>query len=404
MSQDSCFNTLRDEMHEELTGSILPYWLNNVRDEKQGGFIGRIDGSGNKDFDAAKSSILNTRLLWTFSAAFRVLQNPEYLAAANEMYEFIERHFWDQEYGGIYWSLHADGTVKDSRKHAYSQSFAIYAYAEYYRASGNIRALTRAIDIFDLLEQYSFSAASIAWYEAMARNWEQLTDQRLSDKDIDADRSTNTHIHLLESFTTLHRVTDDLIVRERISELLDLLSEKIYESGKGRFHAFFDKLWQPVSDIYSYGHDIETVWLMIDAAKTIKDQKHVERVTSILRDVADSIETEGIDKIHGGLFLNGRNGTPLDTDKHWWPQAEAIVGFLYAWNELGDDKYLHNACKLWRFVKSKIIDSDGEWYFRVDRKGNPYREEDRVGFWKCPYHNTRACLELIDMYSMRKSN
>ena len=390
-------HVLRNEMHQELTYSILPYWMNRVADHDRGGYHGRIDGSNEIDLNGSRSAILNTRILWTFSSSYRILQKPDFFPHIQRAMDYLENHFLDQKNGGIYWSLDADGNPLDSRKHTYAQSFAIYAYAETYRATGSLKARDRALELFDLLEKHAFLADQGAYYEAFDAAWNKLPDVRLSEQDLDAHRSTNTHLHLMEAFTTLYKASPNDLIRRRLIGLVELFMGPIFNMDTNHFYAFFDSQWNPATDVYSFGHDIETVWLMMDAIHAIGDAGLSDKVKKQLITVADLTLSEGIDSEFGGLFNTGLNGKILDDDKHWWPQAEAIIGFYYAYEISDDERYLDSAVSLWKFIQNKIIDHEhGEWYFRVDRAGNPYHE-DKVGFWKCPYHSARACLEIYEL-------
>ena len=385
-------------MLHELTSSILPYWTNRVADHDRGGYHGRIDGSNDIDFDGSRSAILNTRILWTFSSSYRILQKPDFFPHIQRAIDYLENHFVDHKNGGVYWSLDANGIPLDTRKHTYAQSFAIYAYAETFRATGSLKARDRALELFDLLEIHAYLPEQHAYYEAFDAEWNRLPDVRLSEQDLDAQRSTNTHLHLMEAFTTLYKASPNDLIRRRLIELVELFIGPIFNKETNHFYAFFDASWNPVTNVYSFGHDIETVWLMMDAIQAIGDIDLTEKVKKQLLNVAEITVNEGIDSDFGGLYNTGLDGKILDDDKHWWPQAEAIIGFFHAFELSDDERFLDTAVTLWKFIQDKIIDHEnGEWYFRVDRTGSPYQTEDKVGFWKCPYHSARACLEIYEL-------
>lgn len=389
--------SMEQELRSELEDRILPYWSTKTLDETHGGFIGRIDGENRVIPGAQKSAILNARILWTYSAAFRVLNRPELKDIADRAQRYVIDHFWDAKHGGLYWMLDHRGEVFSSKKHAYAQAFGIYGFSEHYRATGNPESLTKAIEIFHLLETHSFSEATQGYYEAFDMEWKPLEDVRLGSSDAYEKRSTNTHLHLLEAYTNLYRVWPDEKLRTQLTLLLELFLGPIYDSKNHHFIAFFGEDWSPRSDVYSYGHDIETTWLMHDAAETIADPELLFRTRHVVRDVSAFVLREGLDTEFGGLYNFGKNGVVFDTDKHWWVQAEAIIGFMNMYQISGESEYLSVANDIWDYTREYILDHEhGEWFFRVTRNGQPYAHEDKIGPWKCPYHTVRACLEVIE--------
>ncbi|TVQ11429.1 MAG: N-acyl-D-glucosamine 2-epimerase [Balneolaceae bacterium] len=384
---------LSQRMGHELDKRILPFWSEKAVDEDHGGFIGRITNDGHRVPEAPRSAVLNTRILWTFSSSYRAKETPRLLELAHRAYEYIVAHFLDKKHGGIYWMVNFDGSVADPKKHTYATAFAIYAISEYYRATGLQKAMDEAVALYQLLDQYGYDPATGAYYEAFERSWTKTDDVRLSDSDQPERFSMNTQLHLLEAFTNLLRIYPDATLRKRLLGLMYLFTDKIYNHDNHHFHSFFDDEWNPVPLPYSYGHGIETVWLMADAARLLGDDALNARIGEITRDVAANVITEGYDPVQGGIYNSGYNGTVKDSDKHWWAQAEAIVGFLEAYSITGDPAYISKAFQTWEFIQNRLINKDvGEWYFRVDSGGKPCTGEDILGPWKCPYHSARACL------------
>jgi mannobiose 2-epimerase len=389
--------SMEQELRSELEDRILPYWSTKTLDETHGGFIGRIDGENRVIPSAQKSAILNTRILWTYSAAYRVLNRPELKDMADRAQRYVIDHFWDAKHGGVYWMLDHRGEVFSSKKHAYAQAFGMYGFSEHYRATGNPESLTKAIEIFHLLETHSFSEATQGYYEAFDMKWKPLEDVRLGSSDAYEKRSTNTHLHLLEAYTNLYRVWPDEKLRTQLTFLLELFLGPIYDAKNHHFIAFFGEDWSPRSEVYSYGHDIETTWLMHDAAEALADPELLFRTRQVVRDVSAFVLREGLDTEFGGLYNFGKDGGVFDTDKHWWVQAEAIIGFMNMYQISGESEYLSVANDIWDYTREHILDHEhGEWFFRVTRNGQPYAHEDKIGPWKCPYHTVRACLEVIE--------
>lgn len=384
--------TYREEMSRELQ-SILQYWMLNTPDEKQGGFIGRIDDNDRPHPDAPKGLVLNSRILWTFSAAWRCTDQWIYRPVATRAYEYLTAHFLDTLFGGAFWSLDATGQPLDTRKQIYGQAFTLYGLSEYYHATGDQAVLDKAIECYRVIERNSFDPIHKGYFEAFTRYWQPLEDQRLSEKDANEQKTMNTHLHILEAYTTLCRVWPDAGLRQRIGLLLDTFATHIINPSTGHLGLFFTRDWQPRSELISYGHDIEAAWLLHEAALVIEDQKWIDHTARLCLKIADAT-LEGLDK-DGGLWYEKEDAL-LIREKHWWPQAEAMVGFLRAWTISGEQRWWDNSTRVWNFVKQYIRQPDGkEWYWGITADHTPMPGQDKTGFWKCPYHNSRACLEII---------
>ena len=408
---------LRDRLEIELREEILPFWMKAVPDSEYGGFVGLIDSCRKVHSTASKGAILNARILWTFSAAYRIYGDDAYLKMAQRAYDYFVGHFLDREHGGIYWSVTHDGMPDDTKKHTYTQSFAIYALSEYNRATGEKEALDMAVDLFDLLQKVARDEENGGYLEAFSRDWTPLTDVRLSEGDALVEKSFNTHLHVLESFTNLLRVWPDSELVHELAALIDLHLEHIYDEKTGHFHPFFNAKWEVQESPYSFGHDIEAAWLLLDAARVLKGQALfllngsgsngsdssrnsdtlIDRLETLLIHVTEVTREEGVDPHSKGIQYLGQKGQVVDSDKHWWVQAEAMVGFLYASQLSGDASFGETASEIMDFVlKDLKIPEVGEWYFRVDENGKPYLEEHIVSQWKCPYHNSRAAFEYVE--------
>ncbi len=397
-------HNLCDELRTEVVEHILPFWMHNVVDKKNGGFHGQILNNNTIVEDAPRSIILYSRILWTFSASYRILHKNRYRDIAEQAYNYIMNHFWDQVYGGVYWMVDNKGKVIEQKKHVYAQAFTIYGLSEFNRATSNTTALNRAMDLYHLLKKYSYQSDGTGYHEAFTRQWTPLNDVRLSDKDDAQQRSMNTHLHLFEAFANLYRAHQNDDLKNDLTALVQLFFGPIYNIENNHFYTFFDEKWNPTTDIYSYGHDIEAAWLLLDASRVLNKNEIIEKSQELILTLADVTLNEGVDQEVGGLFHTGCSGNAMDSDKHWWAQTEAIVGFVYAYKVSGNERYLEAADKIWEFVKKYMIDQRyGEWYFRVDRNGKPYMQEEKAGAWKCPYHNVRMGLELMEQVNLLKS-
>jgi cellobiose epimerase len=385
-------STYREELNREL-GSILRYWMRTMPDEQQGGFIGRIDGENNPHHDAPKGLVLNCRILWAFSAAWRQTGIWILRPVAARAYEYINTQFFDRDFGGLFWSLHPSGQPLNTRKQVYGQAFALYGISEYYRATGDPAALDQSITLYTLIEEHAADPEQQGYFEAFSRDWSPLEDLRLSEKDANEQKTTNTNLHVLEAYTNLYHAWPDAILRRRISHLLEVFGRHIIDPATGHLRLFFAADWQPRSKLISYGHDIEAAWLLYAAALAIEDGAWIQQTKALAIKMA-AAATEGLDK-DGGMWYEKEDGH-LISEKHWWPQAEAMVGFFYAWRISGDRQWLERSRAAWHFIKNYLRDPQGnEWYWGVQADHTPMPGRDKAGFWKCPYHNSRACLEII---------
>ena len=382
--------SLEAELHH-----ILSYWIQHDTDEQFGGFFGQIDHCNTVNPSAEKGAVLNSRILWTFSAAYRCTKHPDYLSSAYRAFDYFINHFIDKKYGGVYWSTTFAGQAANRKKQAYAQSFGIYALSEFYRATGTEAALQYAVDLFRLIETYSYDPVKTGYTDAFAENWQPMEDVRLSEKDANEKKTMNTHLHILEGYSNLYHAWPDDVLKTKIRGLLQNFFEHIIDPATNHLQLFFDEDWNCKSNIVSYGHDIEAAWLLQEAAETIADASMIERTKAIAIKTAAAAR-EGLDA-DGGLWYEYEPAqNRLVKEKHWWPQAEAIVGFFNAWQVSGDKNYLQASLNAWDFTKKYIVDNElGEWVWGVNADYSVMTVKDKVGIWKCPYHNGRACMEII---------
>lgn len=387
---------LKAETAAELTENILPFWMERVVDEENGGFYGRITGNNELVKEAEKGVVLNARILWTFAASYRVLKDPAYLKMALRAKEFLINRFYDSEYGGVYWSLDCNGNPLDTKKQIYAQGFAIYGLAEYYRATGDRDALEYAIRLFEAIEQYSFDSDFNGYGEAFTRDWKAIGDMRLSSKDKNERKTMNTHLHILEPYTCLYRVWKDERLQKQLANLIELFLNRILDEQTGHLNLFFDNEWVNKYHITSFGHDIEASWLLHEAALVLDDKLLLERTEPIVEFIAAAAE-EGMTADGGMNYEYLSDKKQMDTDRHWWVQAENVVGHFNLYQYFGDEVALEKAYRSWNFIKNNLCDPvNKEWYWSVTDKGDVNMHDDKAGFWKCPYHNGRMCLEIIE--------
>jgi len=387
---------LKQDVFDELTQNILPYWMTKMKDTEHGGFYGQVTGDNELMADAPKGGILNARILWTFSSAALHLKSDAYLEVAKYAKNYIFDHFFDHENGGTYWMLNADGTPADTKKQIYSQGFFIYAFVEYFRATGDESVLRKAKDLFLLIEKHSFDKELNGYFEAYSKDWKLLEDLRLSEKDANEKKTMNTHLHILEAYTNLYRVWKDPLLEQQLQNLIEIFVDKIINHKTWHLDLFFDENWTCKSNIFSYGHDIETSWLLDEAAQVLGNKKLYEQVKTVCVHLAEAA-AEGLNE-KGGL-MNEKNCeiNHLDSNCDWWPQAESIIGYYNAYQLTDKEEYLEDSIRGWAFTKENIVDREnGEWFWSVSAQGKKDTTNDKAGFWKCPYHNGRMCLEMME--------
>lgn len=392
-------NTLRKEVTEELEGNILPFWMNKMTDRERGGFYGRISGEDVLMPDEPKGAILNARILWTFSAAYRLLKKPEYLATATRAKRYLLDFFYDKQFGGIYWSVDCEGNPLDTKKQIYALGFAIYGLSEYARATGDEEALEYAIRLFEVIEKYSFDAEKNGYVEALTRDWQPIADMRLSDKDENEKKTMNTHLHILEPYANLYRVWKDGRLKTQLKNLIELFATKILDTQTYHLNLFFEDDWTNKYHLISYGHDIEASWLIHEAALVLGDETVLKQIEPVIVRIARAAD-EGLNADGSMTYERFSDKGETDRELHWWVQAENVVGHLNLYQHFGDEEALSTALRCWQFIKDKLIDREnGEWYWSRFADGSINRNDDKAGFWKCPYHNGRMCLEINERFA-----
>lgn len=377
------------EVKNELTQHIIPFWK-GLRDDKLGGYIGRVDFDLTRRPEAERGCILNSRILWFFSEAYMELRDPSLLDEADHAYEMLLR-MYDRENGGVYWSLNADGTVCDGTKHTYNQAFAIYALSAYHRASGKTEPLKLAEELFELVESRCFDGGG--YLEAFTVDWRPESNEKLSENGVEAGRTMNTLLHVMEGYTGLYEANRSEKVRERLYFIMETFENKVYNHEKRRQEVFFDLEYNTLIDLHSFGHDIETSWLADHTLEMLGDSELTARIRPLLLKMAEhTLEAAFTD--HG--FCNESENGKVDTTRIWWVQAEALLGFLNAWEKTGEERYAEAVRLQWQYIRDVLSDrrQGSEWFWSIREDDTPIKKPI-VEPWKCPYHNGRMCLEIM---------
>ncbi len=383
----------RNDLSEELQ-RILYYWTTYTVDLENGGFYGQLSNDNLVSAEAPKGAVLNARILWSFAAAHNL--DPRHnLELADRAYAYILDHFIDREYGGVYWTVDFKGQPLDTKKQVYAVAFMIYALSEYYIAKGDPKIIDHAISLYHELLKHSYDHTYGGFLEAFDRAWQDTADLRLSEKDANEKKTMNTHLHVLEAFTNLYRIWPDSGLKLQIELLLNDFQTHIVDATRARMILFFDEQWKPKSDTISYGHDIEASWLLLEAAEVINNSGLINEIKTLSLKMAEACKT-GLDQDGALWYEYDPYEQHVIKEKHWWVQAEAMVGFFNAWQLSGKAEYLSISYQVWQFIRHAILDlNEGEWFWGVNDDGSLMPGHDKAGLWKCPYHNSRACIELI---------
>ena len=418
---------MKAEMQDVLENNILRFWLEQMPDREQGGFYGRMDGHMQLHPEAEKGAILNARILWSFSAAYRVLREERYLAMASYAKDYFISHFIDEEFGGVYWSLDCNGQPLDTKKQFYAIGFAIYGLSEYARATGDREALDYALQLFDSIEEHAFDHQYNGYIEACTREWGEIADMRLSELDANYPKSQNTHLHIIEPYANLYRCLKEFRAQQScdyvpaigavlpigiavpqetidrvgaaLRNLISIFTDRILNPETHHLDLFFDMDWtRGAGHLESYGHDIECSWLLHEAALVLGDEQVLAKVEPIVREVAKASE-KGL-RPDGSMIHEANLDTGhVDDDLHWWVQAENVVGWMNLYQHFADEEALQRGVRGWEYIKQNLIDYEhGEWYWSRRADGSLNLDDDHAGFWKCPYHNSRMCLEIIERF------
>ncbi len=402
---------LASEAKAHLLGCIISFWR-NLRDDENGGYYGWMDYDLTVDKKAMKGCILNSRITWFFSNVYALYKkgllteadfmrygyySKDIKAEADHAYHFLRDHCIDREHGGIYWSLTYDGKPDDTTKHTYNQAFCIYALSSYYDISGDKEALALAEQLVDLIE--TRCTDEIGYLEAFTIDFKPESNEKLSENGVMAAKTMNTLLHVFEAYTELYRLAKNETAKKKLMWMMDTIADKIYNPTLHRQEVFFDREYNSIIDLHSYGHDIETAWLVDRGVEVLGDDSYKAKMEPITRDLTAQIYRVAFD---GHSLANECEKGVVNEHRIWWVQAETVIGFLNGYEKTPEHtEYLDAALAEWEFIKEHVVDkrAGSEWFWEVDKEGKPYPDRPIVEQWKCPYHNGRMCIEVIKRLS-----
>lgn len=381
-----------EEIKREAYDHILPFWYKMI-DLKHGGFYGEVDADLVVNKKGHKGGIATARLLWSFARAYRYQATKEIRRAMDHAYAYLIDVILDREHGGLFWMVDYKGEVIDDRKHVYAQAFGIYALSEYVLATGDQEALNNAIGLYHLIESKGFDFTNRGYLEEFTRDWCLKDNEMLSENGVTAYFTMNTYLHILEAYTNLYRVFPSSLLRDSLYRLIRTFKKKIFDEAQGMMKVFFDEKWQSLIDLNSFGHDIEATWLIDEALKVLEIEDH--KIQLINEKIASNILHRSIQT--DGSIINEREGNIMDFSRVWWGQAEAMVGFMNLYQSTKEDRFKVSAESMWSYIKTRLIDMrpGGEWHYGIESDGAVSRK-DVVEPWKTPYHNLRACIEMLE--------
>lgn len=386
---------MKADLIEEFCKSIedIYSWWNRLL-ETDGNIYPEIDNANNIVKETDFCIILATRLLWFFSSYAQYSNNTVSIKHANQAQEFLLKYFYDNENGGFIWSISSDKQFKSTKKQAYAQAFAVYALIEHYKLTKNKLSLEIAFATFEIIETHFKEKEFGGYIEALSKEFKIIEDIRLSDKDLNSAKSMNTHLHILEAYTSLYIIMPSEQTELALEDCLNIFLNLIYDEDSQHLKLFFANDWTPESDNISFGHEIETAWLLYEAALALKNDDYIKYAKEITIILGDNTLKHGVSSDGAVYYESDGNLEHIDKNGEWWGQFESIMGFYFTYKFTNDEKYLNIIYKIWEYTKKEYGQNGfGEftWYAKNSGKQNQYL----AGDWKCPYHNGRALLEII---------
>jgi mannobiose 2-epimerase len=402
--------TLRAEIERRLETELTGHWYPALVDRTRGGFHENAARDWSLRPDTGASVVYQARLTWTAAAyaQFNPSRRDEFLGYARHGLDFLSRSMHDDEQGGFYWRIGPDGRPPAevrAPKHLYGMSFVIYAASRLCEAGGDDQARRVAVETFQWLEDHAHDNTHGGYFESFARDGTVLQPEPSSPdaKDVLGNvygrKSMNAHIHMLEAVAELARVDRSELVRKRLKELLTLVRDRIAHEP-GALHLYFQPDWTPIPGHDSYGHDVETAYLLLEAAEVLGEPDD-PRTLAVARSLVDHPLAVGWDEEQGGFYDSGDEEIPqADTRKVWWTEAEGLNALLlmHRRHSQETDRYARAFVAQWTMIDRHLIDPEhGGWFESTTREGRLIGDGTKAQPWKANYHHARALMNVARM-------
>lgn len=382
-----------------LAGTMLPYWYDTTLDREHGGYVLADDLARGRGVATEKQIVSQSRLVWGFSHAHRAGfgdARRSYLEAAAHGYRFLQRHFRDAEHGGYFWTTDLAGNARNRNKVLYGQTFALYALVEYARASGEEEPMREALALHRILRERARDAKHGGWHGILRPDWTPIRAPEPGvTLEIPGQKSANATLHVMEALTELYAATGDPEVKASLEETLLIGVTRFFPKEPSAYRSHFHEDWSPVeggAEPGSFGHDVEFAWLMIRAQQALGVAPDWQHFHAYL----DRALSRGFDEERGGLYARrASDGTPTDTDKIWWVQAELLAALVTALEHAPSERYETSIARLLDFIGAHMADpKDGIWIESVGADGRP-KKTAKAHAWKASYHDVRALVAFV---------
>lgn len=391
------------QIDAELRTKVLPYWYDTTQDKTNGGYLLADDSVRGRTLPTEKQLVSQSRMVWGFAHAHLKGYSDDrrnYREAARQGYEFLLAHFRDPVNGGYFWRLDRAGKVTDDHKVLYGEAFVIYAFVEYYWASGDRPALQHAMDLYRLIQAKGHDREHEGWYEHFTRDWQPLLAPYAgSEVEVPGYKSANAHLHWMEALAELYYATKDRDVKVSLEEAVKINATYFYpkNAGESCFHRQLD--WKPVTDPksagLSYGHNVEFAWLMVRAEDVQGKTPSWDHFEAHLKHALKY----GYDHQRGGLYERGEDDRPATkADKVWWVQSEMLAALTDALRHQPNPAYTRALEQLIDFVwKYQVDPRDGIWLDTVTAEGRP-KSTGKAHAWKANYHDVRGMVKFVEAF------
>lgn len=392
-------SNLYQEFDNELR-NIASWWTDTIWDTETDSIYGEIDHQGKVNENANKGIILYSRALWFFSETAKVTGDTLLKEKADKLYLYINKYFVDHNHGGVFWEIDAKGNVVNTRKQTFAQAFTLYAYSAYYALTNKPEVLSTAQALFTLIEDRTADTENGGHLAAFAENWQPLENMAIDGGDIDAPKTLDTELHILEAYTALYNAAPSQTLSDAIKHSIALFDAYFIDQQSDRLRTHLSKDWQDQSQVMIYGHLFECAWLIWEGVCAVNSENADHNKDQYWQTIITGLIEQGLenaDAQHGNIFDNKNLATNrINIQSVWWVQAEALIAYLMQYHLTKQEKFGKAAERLWDWIKTHHIDDKSGEYNEWHAVINPDLQADNVPkafMWKGPYHNGRAMLK-----------